>query len=67
MAEAHAAATEPAPRRRSGVMSRVKATAFVSVIVILEVAAATVCLPTADQSRTMGEELVASHSGDKVD
>ncbi len=67
MAEAHAPAAEPAPRRRSGIMTLVKAMAFVSVIVILEVAAATVVLPSAEQTRKMGEELVASNSDDKDD
>jgi flagellar FliL protein len=58
MAEAQANAnTETAPRRGPGILSVVKAIAFVSVIVILEVAAATVFLPTAEETRKIGEQL----------
>jgi flagellar FliL protein len=58
MAEAQANAnTETAPRRGPGILSLVKAIAFVSVIVILEVAAATVFLPTAAETRKIGEQL----------
>jgi flagellar FliL protein len=59
MAEKHAAPenAEAAPRRKSGIMSLVKALAFVSVIVLLEVGAATAFLPTADETRRIGEEL----------
>ena len=59
MAEKHAAPenVEDAPRRKSGIMSLVKALAFVSVIVLLEVGAATAFLPTAEETRRIGEEL----------
>jgi flagellar FliL protein len=42
-------------------MTLVKATAFVSVIVILEVAAATVFFPSAEDTRRTGEALVADN------
>jgi hypothetical protein len=62
MAEKHAAPenVEAAPRRRSGIMSLVKALAFVSVIVLLEVGAATAFLPTAEETRRIGEELASA-------
>ena len=49
MADDHAPAGpgEAAPRRGSGIMKLVKAIAFVSVIVLLQVAAATAILPSA--------------------
>src|SRR4051812_12718862 len=65
MAEAQAAPiTESAPRRGPGIMTLVKATAFISVIVLLEVAAATVFLPSAEETRRVGEEFVAGYDGD---
>jgi hypothetical protein len=58
MAEAQANANTESPSRRGpGILSLVKAMAFVSVIVILEVAAATVFLPTAEETRKIGEQL----------
>jgi flagellar FliL protein len=47
-------------------MTLVKATAFVSVIVILEVAAATVFLPSAEDTRRTGEALVAGNDEDQA-
>jgi flagellar FliL protein len=58
MAEAQPNANaETAPRRGPGLLSLIKAIAFVSVIVILEVAAATVFLPSAEETRKIGEQL----------
>jgi flagellar FliL protein len=66
MAEDHAATAnaEGAPRKRSGIMTLVKALAFVSVIVLLEVAAATVFLPTSEETRRIGMELAKGGHGD---
>lgn len=50
--------TEIAPRRGPGLMTLVKGVAFVSVIVILEVAAATMFIPSAEETRAIGVELV---------
>jgi hypothetical protein len=51
------------PRRKSGVMTLIKAMAFVSVIVLLEVAAATVVLPSAEETRRIGEQLAGGAEG----
>ncbi len=69
MAEIHAAPenVEAAPRRKSGIMSSVKALAFVSVIVLLEVGAATAFLPTAEETRRIGEELARTSHGEGED
>jgi flagellar FliL protein len=53
----HAGSAGASPRRGSGIMKLVKALAFVSVIVLLEVAAATAILPTPEETRRIGEEL----------
>ena len=55
----HNGSADAAPRRSSGVMKLVKAIAFVSVIVLLEVAAATAILPTAEETRQIGIELAS--------
>jgi hypothetical protein len=68
MAEAQAAHdAEPAPRKRGGIMTLVKALAFVSVIVALEVAAAMAFLPSADETRKIGEQLASAADGDEGD
>jgi hypothetical protein len=58
--EASHAQVEQTVRRPSGIMKLVKATAFVSVIVLLEVAAATAILPTPEETRKIGIELASS-------
>jgi flagellar FliL protein len=65
MSEKHAApvTAEAAPRRKSGIMSLVKALAFVSVIVLIEVGAATAFLPTPEETRRIGEELARTPDG----
>jgi hypothetical protein len=68
MAEAQSTANnEAAPRRGPGILTLVKAVAFVSVIVILEVAAATVFLPTAEETRKIGEQLAEAAQHDEGD
>ena len=52
------------PAQRSGLMTAVKAVAFVSVIVLLEVAAASMLLPSADDTRKIGEKLAAAHESE---
>jgi hypothetical protein len=56
---------DAAPRRSSGIIKLVKAIAFVSVIVLLEVAAATAILPTPEETRQIGVELASEHAEDK--
>ena len=48
-------------------MSLVKAAAFVSVIVLIEVAAATVVLPSAEDAKRMSEELAGAAHGVEPD
>lgn len=64
-ASAHAPApAEGAPAKRGpGIMTLVKALAFVSVIVLIEVAAATAFLPSAEETRETGKRLVAAAQG----
>jgi flagellar FliL protein len=64
MADGHAGGeNEPkTPRGGSGIMKLVKAIAFVSVIVLLEIAAAMAILPSAEDTRRIGMEL--SSAGD---
>jgi hypothetical protein len=64
-APSHAAASaaEAPAKRSSGVMTLVKGLAFVSVIVLIEVAAATAFLPSAEETRQTGEQLVAAARG----
>lgn len=65
----HSGSAESAPRSSSGIMKLVKAIAFVSVIVLLEVAAATAILPSAEETRQIGIELASDeqHVGDEGD
>ena len=51
-------------KKGPGIMTLVKAVAFVSVIVVLQVAAATVILPSAEKTRQVGAELAAAAHGD---
>ena len=59
-----AAATDP-PKRKGGLMALAKPLAFVSVIVLLEVVAASVLLPSADATREIGEQLAAAEKADE--
>lgn len=64
-----ASAHDPAPaaeapaKRGPGIMTLVKGLAFVSVIVLIEVAAATAFLPSAEETRQTGQRLVAAERG----
>ena len=64
-ASSHAAAnpSEAPVKRGPGVMTLVKGLAFVSVIVLIEVAAATALLPSAEETRLTGAQLVAASHG----
>lgn len=64
-ASAHAPAppAEAPAKRAPGIMTLVKALAFVSVIVLIEVAAATAFLPSAEETRETGKRLVAAAQG----
>lgn len=62
MAKAHAPAAE-APKSGPGFMSLVKGLAFVSVIVLVEVAVATAFFPSAEETRQTGERLAAAARG----
>lgn len=64
-ASAHATAppAEAPAKRGPGIMTLVKALAFVSVIVLIEVAAATAFLPSAEETRETGKRLVAAAQG----
>ncbi|MBA4104752.1 MAG: hypothetical protein C0485_03260 [Pirellula sp.] len=62
-AHAPAPAAEAPVKRGPGIMTLVKALAFVSVIVLIEVAAATAFLPSAEETRETGKRLVAAAQG----
>lgn len=66
-AHAPAPAAEAPAKRGPGIMTLVKALAFVSVIVLIEVAAATAFLPSAEETRQTGERLVAAARGADTD
>jgi hypothetical protein len=59
-AHSQAPAAEAPAKRGPGIMTLVKALAFVSVIVLIEVAAATAFLPSADETRETGKRLLAA-------
>ena len=59
-AHSQAPAADAPAKRGPGIMTLVKALAFVSVIVLIEVAAATAFLPSADETRETGKQLVAA-------
>lgn len=60
---AAAAPAEAPVKRGPGVMTLIKALAFVSVIVLIEVAAATALLPSAEDTRQAGVQLDAAARG----
>lgn len=61
------AAHEPAPEapveKKPGIMTLVKALAFVSIIVIVQVCAASMLIPTADETRELGRKLAGAADG----
>jgi hypothetical protein len=70
--QAHEAPAEAAPQRGPGIMTLVKGAAAVSVVVLLEAAAAMMFIPTADETRAIAQELAsgahsadAAHAGDE--
>jgi len=67
MAQSHAgdAGEEASSKKGPGVMTLVKAVAFVSVIVGLQVAAATVMLPSAEKTLQVGVELATAGHGEE--
>ena len=65
-APADEAVHEEVPKKKGpGLMTLVKAVAFVSVIVVLEVAAATMFIPTVEETRAIGEQLVNGEHADE--
>ncbi len=62
-AHAPAPAAEAPAKRGPGMMTLVKALAFVSVIVLIEVAAAMAFLPSTEETRETGKRLVAAAQG----
>ncbi len=60
-AKQDAAAEAPPEKKKSGVMTLVKAIAFVSVIVLLEMGAAAMLLPSADDTRQVAKEMAEAH------
>lgn len=55
----HEAPAEAAPKRGPGLMTLVKGAAAVSVVVLLEAAAAMMFIPTADETRAIAQELAS--------
>lgn len=62
-AHSSTAAAEAPAKRGPGIMTLVKGLAFVSVIVLIEVAAATAFLPSAEETRQTGVRLAAAARG----
>lgn len=62
---------EPAPeapvKKGPGMMTLVKAAAIISVIVLAQVCAASMLLPTADQTRAVGQQLAAAAHGKEAE
>jgi flagellar basal body-associated protein FliL len=56
-------APTPAPKSKAGLLSLIKAIAFVSVIVIVEIVAASMLVPSAEETEKLGHELVAAARG----
>jgi flagellar basal body-associated protein FliL len=54
---------ESPKQKRGGLLSLIKAVAFVSVIVVVEIVAASMLLPTAQDTARLGEEFVAAAEG----
>jgi flagellar FliL protein len=58
------ATEEPAPKRgRGGLLALVKAIAFVSVVVIVEIVAASMLAPTAQETERLAQQFVAATEG----
>lgn len=63
MSKAHPPAAEAPPKSGPGIMSLVKGLAFVSLIVLVEVAVATAFFPSSEETRQTGERLAAAARG----
>jgi flagellar FliL protein len=61
---AHEPAAEAPAEKKPGVMTLVKALAFVSVIVIVQVCAASFLLPSAEETRELAQQLTAAEHGE---
>jgi flagellar FliL protein len=61
--QAQAAGDAPKPRRR-GMFRLVKAVAFVSVIVVVEIVGASMLVPTAQETERLAHELAAASAGE---
>ena len=57
----------PPTRGGGGLLSIVKAVAFVSVIVIVEIVAAAMLAPSADETARLGQEISAAATGESVE
>ncbi|MEQ8208580.1 MAG: hypothetical protein RH917_02010 [Lacipirellulaceae bacterium] len=55
---------EDAPKPKSGMITLVKALAFVSVVVLLEIAAASILIPDAEATQAIAEELAEAKQED---
>ena len=60
-------AETPPPQTGPGIMTRVKAVVFVAVIVAIEVAAAAMLFPSADDTRAVGEQLAHGAAGEHAE
>jgi len=56
-------ATQPSPRRFSGMLAIVKAMAFISIIVVVEVVAASMLIPSAQDTERLAKQYVAASEG----
>ncbi|MCO6047347.1 flagellar basal body-associated FliL family protein [Aeoliella sp. ICT_H6.2] len=59
--------TEPQPAKRIGLVGLIKAVAFISVIVLVEVVAASMLVPTAEDTEATARRLVAAEEGQVED
>jgi len=57
---------EPISPKKSGLMTLIKAVAFVSVIVLLQIAAASVLLPTAEETTDIANQLAATDASHEI-
>ncbi|MAT72586.1 MAG: hypothetical protein CMJ58_24070 [Planctomycetaceae bacterium] len=55
--------TPPPPAKRGGLFTLIKAVAFVSIVVLVEVVAASMLLPSTDEVKTVGAQLAGADEG----
>ncbi|QDT00042.1 hypothetical protein [Adhaeretor mobilis] len=58
---------EAAPAKSGGLMTIIKAVACISIVVLLEMAAASMLIPDAEATQAIGEELAAAKADDEKD